>query len=510
MMRALAFRLAVVMLGALAIAGAAGASRSDPDASVAALRKAAAKHPRDPDYSWAVAEALDAVGRPLQAAAQMRAHLKRWPEQPPGGWRALGRVEYRAGNFEAARDALSEALRRDPRDGEAELYLGLALHALGDPHAAERHLEAAAELDPSLAGDALLVAGISHLSRGEQERGRDLLERVIELAPDSPSAREARALGRARTQGRPPFEFEAYTGIGYDTNVSLEGGADLPGLGSANGDTFTEFGSRVAWRPALLGEQRPLELGATYERGDYVELDAYSIQRTGGNASWIYSPHEKLSLRLGGDGAFWLVDDDPYLLSGSVLPSLLVALPRRAGALRLHTTGQWSDYLDGSAYDSLERDGWSYGGGIDHVLLWRIAESERTGLVTWGGSYERRDTTGGTDEVLGSEFDSAYDRNRWRARISAKLPLPFEVEAKAQLALDTERYDNRDVADAAFSDTPARRRDFVVYTNVSLRRNLYRNLDLELLATFEDRDSNVAVHRYQHTVAGMRLLALFR
>jgi tetratricopeptide (TPR) repeat protein len=507
--RALRLHLLLALLGALAFAGDAAASRSNPDAAIAALKKAAAERPDDPAYSWAVAEALEAVRRPLQASAQMRAHLVRWPDQP-GGWRSLGRVEYRNGHVEPARDALLEALRRDPKDAEASLYLGLALHALGEHEDAERHLEAAAELDPQLAGDALLVAGISHLSRGDDERGRALLDRVVEIAPDSAPAREARVIasrGNRSEDEDSPYELEAYTGAGYDTNVSLEGGSDVPGLGSANGDAFTEFGTRFTWKPPV-GEQDPLRLSLVYERGDYMDLNEYSLQRTGGSASWTFAPHDKVAMRLLGSGSFYALDNDPYLLSGQIQPLVAFRLPGHLGAIRLNASAEILDYEESPGLDALERSGVEYGGGVDHVLLsW--GEGRKASLLL-GGSFSRRQTRGGTDDVLGFRFDNAYDRDLWRATAAARVPLPFAIDAHAELQLDTERYENRNVIDQAFAATAARRRDFVVFSHLALRRNVFRNLDTEMLVSFEDRDSNVAVYRYQHTVAGMRLIATFR
>ena len=91
------------------------------------------------------------------------------------------------------------------------------------------------------------------------------------------------------------------------------------------------------------------------------------------------------------------------------------------------------------------------------------------------------------------------------------MPLPFGVSADASLFYDAELYANANVIDA-LSENPAspdRRRDSVWSTNLSLRRNLFGGVDLEVLASFQDRDSNVELYAFRRTLAGMRLHAAF-
>ena len=494
-------------IAALALCTAAAAV--DLDDSLASLRAAAARHPDDPDYSWAVADALEAAGRPSEAAEQIRAHLARWPDRE-GGWRALGRCEYRAGQFEPARDALREAVSRDPRDAEAHLYYGLTLQRLGKRERATRHLELAAELDPDLGSDALLLAGVSHLSDGDALRGRELLERVIKMSPDSASAREARSLIGSVAPPPPPsaLGIQAYSGVAYDSNVTLGGEGDLPGAGSAEDDAVVDFATRVAWRVAPFDELRPIEIGAGYERSDYLDLDEFSAQRTGGDVGWTYSLTPDVALRLYGLGSYYWLDESPYLVRGALTPSLYVGLGGHRGALRLGALGEYLDYEEDPIFDSLERSGWEYGGVAEHVIPLAVFTERPKVWLSWGGGYSRRDTGASRDEL---GFASAYDRDRWRGSVRLQVPLPFGISADASLFYDAELYDHANVIDALSENpiTPDRRRDQVLSSNLSLRRKLFRGVDVELLASFQDRDSNVHLYAFQRTLAGVRLHAAF-
>lgn len=491
---------------ALALALAAGAAAAmQPDEALAALRSAVAKHPDDPALSWALADALEAADRPAEATDWMQRHLARWPDRPDAAWRALGRCAYRAGRSDAAIAALTRALERDARDAEAQLYLGLALQQRGEKQRAEAHFEAAAEHDAGLAPQALLLSGLSRITRGDARGGQQRLERVLAIAPDSASARDARALLDATPApaSRSPFRIESSAGISYDSNVTLEGEGDFPGAGSPQDDVLFDFGTVFAWRPALGGEGRFVELGVRYDRSDYVELSEFSEQAFQGSLSGQLPLHPRLALRLDAAGGYGLLENDPYFASGALRPSLLAALGRRGGLLRIYAAGERLDYEDEPLFDSLERSGWAYGGGAEHLFPFA---TERQAWLAWGGSYQRRDTDAQRD-ALG--FAGAYDCDRWRASLRSVLSLPFEIRVSAGVYFDAELYANRNVIDSLTEDpdSPERRRDFVWSSRLSLRRPLYRGVELELHAQFTDRDSNVDLYGYQRALTGLRLHA---
>lgn len=498
-MRRLAASLALLWLASHAPPARAADSAAE---RLAALRAAVAAQPDDPDLSWSLALALEAEATPGEAAAQMRRHLARWPERPRNGHAALGRCEFRAGRPEAALHALEQAIAREPRDAGAHLYLGLALRAQRELERAEWHFEMAAALDPELAGEALLLSGMSRLSRGDSRGARARLSQVIERAPESASARDAKELlGDApAARGMSRFRAEAWTGALYDSNVTLGGEGDLPGAGDTEDDAVIESGTELAWRP-VVGEGQPLELSMRYERMDYLELTEYSAQRVQAATSGMLPLGSFVALRLDAGFGYMLLDDDPYLMSGALRPSLFVALGRRSGLLRAHAGGERLEYDDDPLFDSLELSGWTYGGGIEHLLpLGR----ERIAWIGWGGSYQRRDTDASRDEL---GFRSAYDGDRWRASLRSALALPFGLRARAELAFDAERYDHRNLIDALTENptSPDRREDRIWSSALSLRRKLVGPVEVELHAEFSDRDSNVDLYAYQRALAGLRL-----
>ncbi|HXK23423.1 MAG TPA: tetratricopeptide repeat protein [Myxococcota bacterium] len=488
---------------ALALAGAGTATPLDD--ALAKLRDGVAKHPDDPEVSWALASALEAAGRAHEALAAMRSHLARWPDRPGNGWAALGRCAYRAGRIDEAIDALQRATARDERDAEAQLYLGLALRARGEKERAEAHFEAAAR-DPELAPEALLLSGMSRIERGETDDGRARLERVVALAPRSDSAGDARALLEDSEPSRLPVSVEAYAGVEYDSNATLGGEGDLPGASSAQDDAAFEFGTDLAWRPPLGAESgRPLELGLHYRRLDYADQTKYSEQEIRGSLSGQTTVHPRLALRFDASGGYELLDNDPYLISGELRPSLLYALGPHAGVLHVYAVGARDEYEEDPFFDSLTRSDWIYGGGAEHLL--KLGQ-ERDAWLAWGGRYLRRDTDAGRD-ALG--FRPAYDADMWQGSLRAALSLPFQIRARAELFFDAELYDHRNLIDALTEgpESVARRRDFVWSTALSLRRPLYRSVELELHAEFTDRDSNVDLYSYQRALTGLRLRAAF-
>ena len=494
----------LVFAAVLGVALSTGAHGAGIDASIASLRQAVARHPGDWQLSWSLAQALEAAGRPDEAAEHIQRHLERWPDRPPDGWLVLGRCAYRAGRVSDAVPALERALAHDPGDAEARLYLGLSLRQLGQREAAERSFEAAAAQDARFAGEGLLLSGMSRLSRGDTDGGRELLRRVLERAPQSASARDARRLLADPEMAQSDFEVKASAGALYDSNVTLEEEGDVPGAGSPDGDARFDFLSQLTWRPTLA-EARPVQVSVAYGRSDYVDLTDYSSQTFGGSVAGLLPLGDRAALRLDTGVGYALVDDEPYLLSGAVRPSVYVALGRRTGVLRLHAGGERLEYDEDPQFDSLERSGWTFGGGAEHLLP---LGQERQTWITWGASYQRRITEAGSDSLC---CEANYDGDRYRASLRGSTPVLFGVSARAELHFDVERYDNRSVIDGINENndfaSPQRRRDFVWNPRLSLRRALYRGVELEVFGSYTDRASNVELYGYQRAQTGVRLHA---
>jgi hypothetical protein len=211
---------------------------------------------------------------------------------------------------------------------------------------------------------------------------------------------------------------------------------------------------------------------------------------------------QRAALRLDGGLGYSLLDNDPYLLSAGLRPSLLVAVGSRSGVLRILANGERLQYDEDPQFDSLERSGWLVGAGAEHLLS---LGHESEAWIAWGGSYQHRFTEADRDDF---GLHGAYDGDRYRAMLRGGTPLFLGVSARAELAFDAERYDNRNVIDTTDDLTsPKRRRDFVWSPRLALRRALYRGVDLEVHASYTDRASNIDLYGYERALAGVRLHA---
>lgn len=106
---------------------------------------------------------------------------------------------YRAQDYAAAAAALAPVIAREPGNAEAQHLMGMCLRQRGDPQArdaAKPWLEQAAALAPDnpefvadLAGNCLELADL-HWSYGLAVRGRDLMEKALQLDPNDVGGRE--------------------------------------------------------------------------------------------------------------------------------------------------------------------------------------------------------------------------------------------------------------------------------------------------------------------------------
>jgi DNA-binding winged helix-turn-helix (wHTH) protein/cytochrome c-type biogenesis protein CcmH/NrfG len=127
------------------------------------------------------------------------------------------RIARRADAFHIAEGYARDALRRDPRSGEAMTTLGrIALNRDHDLDRSERMLHAAIALSPNH-GPAYEILGVARLYRGDADGGRRALRRATELDPLSPidllwygkSLYFAKQYGDARAAFRQVLELDA-------------------------------------------------------------------------------------------------------------------------------------------------------------------------------------------------------------------------------------------------------------------------------------------------------------
>ncbi|MBI4606808.1 MAG: tetratricopeptide repeat protein [Planctomycetes bacterium] len=180
---------------------------------------------RNPAHAEAVlnlSNELLKAGHAQEALQVCEGAVARDPESAPFR-RQLGYARYRAGYRDLAVESTREALRIDPRDADSWLNLANYLTALGDlagakgaalaglerrpghagllntlgmVHAAlgevdeaARHLERAIAADPRLAPPYTNLARL-HLERGDRERARDALRRLLAVLPGHAAALE--------------------------------------------------------------------------------------------------------------------------------------------------------------------------------------------------------------------------------------------------------------------------------------------------------------------------------
>lgn len=479
-----------------------GLARAEAPNALESLAEAVASHPDDPDLLYALAQQLAAGERNEEAVEKLSLLTARWPEHRPEAPLLLGRLLYELDRPAQAVPALELALALDPASGPAHLFLALALKALGRVDEAEPHFRFAADLSPELRGEAWLLAGLMRLERGDRTGGDELLARAIDDDPHSDSARSARLVLEGAAVRPSRIHLQAYGAVGYDSNVTLDSGDDLTGLASQQSDVRFAWGSGIAV-DAVRSERFGLSLAGVYDQSANLDLSEWDMQQVGGTLSSGWQVAERLGLRLDARIAYARLDTDPYLLSGGLLPSLLVPLGPRAGWLRGFGDVDWYEYDEEPFTTALERDGIAFGGGLEHVAP---VPGLRNATLSWFGSWQRFESDATRDDLLG--FDGDYDHDGFGGGVRMSLSLPWRLSADWGVSYLREDYANLNLIDALTDDgigtaTPSRRRDGVWETRLRIARPLTRFLAVELSAGYLDRHSNVDLYDYDRWVSDL-------
>ena len=478
-------------------------ARAEAASEIERLEEAVARHPGDADLVWALATRLAEADRKSDAVALLAVYVERWPERRSDSELTLGRWLYDLGRDGEALRHLERAVARDGASGAAHFHLALALKRLGRHDEADAHFQRAERAESELRAEALIMRALMCLESGDEAKGVALLRQTIDLDPTSELAQSARLiLGDAATPPPPRIRVEAFSGVSYDSNVVLDSGTYVPGLSRDRDDGRYDWGAAIT-ADALRGDAGAVSVGYRYDGSRHFELYEYDTQSHLGFVSGRWRAAGPAMLRLDGLFRYATLGDDPYLSNATLRPNLYVTLGPRAGVLHLFAEGQWLEYEDAPLVPSLERDGWSYGAGLEHAVSlphWRGA------WALLGVDFARLDTDGRVD-ALG--FDSAYDHDRWRGMLRLHLPLWWELRSDVLAAFGTERYPNKNLIDFLSDSlggggfdpaTASRRCDLVSDLMIRLTRPITRFADAELSYRFFDRSSNVDLYTYDRSV----------
>jgi Tfp pilus assembly protein PilF len=465
------------------------------------LAQAVKSHPNDPDLLFALAQRLAANAHEGEAVEKLRTLTARWPRHRPDAWLLLGRLLYQQGLPADAIAPLEQAVALDPGSGPAHLFLGLALKDAGRVEEAEPHFEAAARESPALSSEAWLLAGLAKLERGERLAGDELLGRAIGADPEGDAANSARLVLEGGVRQPSRLRLQAYGGFEYDSNTTLDSGDDFTGLPTDQSDGDFFWGSGFVL-DAVRGERFGVSLRGNYDQSAHLELEDWDSQQFGGTLAAAWQATERIGLRVDGRIAHASLGGDPYLLSGGVRSNLFFSLGPRAGWLRGFGETTWYGYEEKPFSSALERDGFAYGSGLEHVVP---VPGLRETSFSWYGSWARFDSEGVHDDLLG--FGNAYDRTGFGGGARMGTLLPGRIYAEAGFSLLRELYAHQNLVDALTDNgvgtaNPSKRRDFVWETRLRLSRPITRWIELEATLRYADRASNVDLYDYDRWVSG--------
>jgi len=490
----------------LALAPAQAGASAGPGASTGVgeeLARAVALHPDDPDLLFALASHLEGAGDAEGAAERFQQFARRFPERRPDLWLRLGRLLQELGRHEQAVPVLERAVASRSEEAAAHLHLGISLRHLGRHAEAERHFGAAGGLAPELLPEASLLRALARMELGDERAAVAHLERTLEIDPDGEAGRSARLLLRAtRGPERGPWiRFDAFGGYETDTNVTLDGATDLPGVSRERADARAVWGAGITVHP-LRHRLAGITLGVRYDQAEQEEISTLDTRRELAFVSLRVSPHERIALRLDGLATRTRLDHRRYQRTRSLRPNFFFSWGERAGVTQTFAHLEQLSYPEAVFSDAFIRDGWAAGGGFEHF----VPLPGRPG--TWlsaGADFLRYDTDSQRDPILG--FASPYDHDRWRATLGVRGPLLLGFESEASFSWAREDFEHRNFLDLLSSGNldPSTRRDTVLEGRFSLVRPVTRYAAVELRFQQTDRRSNLDLYDYDRRIVGLYL-----
>jgi tetratricopeptide (TPR) repeat protein len=106
---------------------------------------------------------------------------------------AMGEIEIKKGNFQAAQEYFKQSLDIYPKDQDLAYNVGEIYFANGKVDEAIQYFSLASQIKPDW-GDPYLKLGLSYLNKQDYEKGKEYLKKYLEVAPQAQNAEEIKKL----------------------------------------------------------------------------------------------------------------------------------------------------------------------------------------------------------------------------------------------------------------------------------------------------------------------------
>ena len=402
----------VVLLAAVFLAWAPAAAGNMTAASaIQRLEDAIERHPDDPDLAYTLARKLANAGRASDAVVETRRYLARWPDRRPEARVEIARALIDGGRAEQAVALLDEEVTRRPRSATARFYRGIAHRSAGRTESAIQDFEFAGQLSAALRAESFLAQALGLFELGRDDEAVDLLRRIVELDPTSESAIRARLMLRQREMMvlERWWRLDAHAGFEWDDNVLLES-ATNESSGSDNADFRGVLGAGATAR-VLTTDEVGITLGYRLDSTLHHDLDEFDLLTNSAFVSGSLQMTDATVVRVDLLGWNSHQDGDNELTAGLVRPNLIVSLGPKWGALRGFAQFEIFEYDELPLIDAWERDGLSFGGGLEHFLPLPIERSFLSTSLSYQQNLTQARTGGGT-----SGFDGDNDHHSAKVR----------------------------------------------------------------------------------------------
>lgn len=391
------------------------------------------------------------------------------------------------GEYARAVPMLVAQLKSLPGDHQAELCLGIALSRQGEKSAAV-HLKRSLFYDP---GNPVihLELGRYYYDQQIKEEAEDFLLDAVQLAPQSPAAKEAQTylqkLSAADVVSN--WKFMLRGGLQYDSNVIINGeDQPLPAAYSGKADSSAVGIFKAEYSP-IADQDRRVSLGYSLYQSLHAKLHEFDVTRNLFEVSGEQALSTNLSLRGLYAFEYLHLGEKSFNLSHRLSPELQWN-HERFGSTILRYTLNTSQYQASSRFsNNPDRDGLNHQFGVTQIYPF-----SSSCLLFAGYLHE-------TERAEVSHY--SFDGHRLTAGLRLKLPAKSLGDISAE-------YDDREYrgSDPFFSATRHDQRSSI---SATFTKGITKSTGLSAGVAYTRNSSNIDTYDYRRLLTSLFLTAEF-
>ena len=388
---------------------------------------------------------------------------------------------FQDGKYEAAIDVFKQITKKNPDNGSAHFFIGLALQGKEEFSKSIASFQKAGDLDPEYKQLSMYQIGLAYLQMNNKSTAMSFLQQAIDYDSSTDAATNARELLASLPPGERPskkWQLKLGTGLEFDDNLTVEEQDNVSG----QEDYAVVFELEGKYSPEFLSPYSG-EVYYEFYQSFYEDFSEFDLQT---HTAGLTGEQEFQGWDIGLDYNFtyMFLGSDGFLQTHSLSPSVGKSLQSN-----LYTNFSYI-FIDKDFRNDSDSDRDAFNNSIGGDAFYFFQKNQA--YCQLGYRLEDEDASGDEFDYMGHIFNAAV-----------QIPAPLDTKVRLSYKYHFKDYSN--ITQSIGSEREDKKQTVSLTVSGDIRDNIGLKFDYQYI----DNDSNLSSNEYNQNIVFLGATVVF-